>query len=105
MDYEGTWMVPLKLSVSLGTLEVTASGGTGFKPRDHAIISALAEQISGSLYLAELRQPLPVLVDQIAIQIHVLAQAGSSLRSAATALEAAGEALVESREAKVESDA
>lgn len=93
LDHERTWIVPLKLSVSLGTLEVTAPKGPGFTPRDRAIVEALAEQISGSLYLAELRQPLPVLVDQIAIQIHVLAQAGSSLRSAATALEGAAEVL------------
>lgn len=93
LDHERTWIVPLKLSVSLGTLEVTAPRAPGFTSRDRAIVGALAEQISGSLYLAELRQPLPVLVDQIAIQIHVLAQAGSSLRSAATALEGAAEVL------------
>lgn len=93
LNHDRIWIVPLKLSVSLGTLEVTAPKGPGFTARDRAIVEALAEQISGSLYLAELRQPLPVLVDQIAIQIHVLAQAGSSLRSAATALEGAAEVL------------
>jgi methyl-accepting chemotaxis protein len=93
LEHDRTWIVPLKLSVSLGTLEVTAPRGAGFRVRDRALVAALAEQISGSLYLAELRQPLPILVDQIAIQIHVLAQAGSSLRSAASALENAAEVI------------
>ncbi len=90
VESNGLVIHPLRQGgLSLGTLELDARGG--FRPRDLRIIGRLAEQVAGAVQAAELRQPLPALVDQIATQIQVLATGTSSLRALVASAEAAAE--------------
>lgn len=94
VEFDGVLIHPLRQGVlTLGTLELLAPSGRPFRSRQRRLVGALAEQAAVAIHLAELRQPLPDLVDRIATQIHAANRTGGALRSAAAALEAAAEIL------------
>lgn len=78
---------------TVGTLEVEYRKRRFYRPRDLAALTAIANQLSTAIHIAELRQPLLLTVDQIAGQIQALATAADSLRASARALAAASEGL------------
>lgn len=94
VELDGVLIHPLQQgTMTLGTLELLARPGRPFRSRQRRLVGALAEQATVAIHLAELRQPLPDLVDQIATQIHALSRTGGALRSAAASLEVAAEVL------------
>jgi methyl-accepting chemotaxis protein len=85
---------PLKFAEeTVGTLEVEHRKRNFYRTRDFAALTAVANQLSTALHIAELRRPLLVTVDQIDLQIRALARAADSLRASARTLASASEGL------------
>lgn len=78
---------------TVGTIELEYRKRSFYRPRDLTALTAVANQLSTAMHIAELRQPLLQTVDQIDRQMQTLARAADSLRSSARALAAASEGL------------